>query len=174
MRYLLYFITVLFIFNATANASNIAVVDIKAIMEGSKAAEDVRNQIKKSRNKYQSEIAKKEETLRQDDQKLAKLHSTLSPEAFEAKKKEFKEKLIEVQRDVQIKRSKLDTALTKALETIQETILSIVEDLAKEKKFDLALPNSQVLYSDESLDITQEVLDLLNKKLPKVKISIDK
>jgi len=42
--------------------------------------------------------------------------------------------------------------------------------MAKEKGFTLAIPSSQVLYYDSSLEISDEVLKRLNEKLPSLTV----
>jgi outer membrane protein len=156
-------------FNASAAELKIAVVDIQAVLQESKAAKDIREKIKKKRDKYQDEITNEEEKLRSEEQKLASQSGVLSKEAFEQKREEFKEKLIKVQRDVQEKRANLDNDLSSSLGQVQAVVFEIIADLSKEKGFELAIPTSQILYSDEGLNITEDVLKRLNKKLPKVK-----
>lgn len=155
-------------FSAKTYANNIVIVDMQRILENASSAKDVREKIKSQRNKYQSQITKQEESLRSDEKKLTQQKSILSQEAFEKKSSEFKKKLIDVQRDVQEKRVALDKSLSKALAQIQEAVLEIVTDLSKEKSFDVALPSSQVLFAKDNLNLTEEVLTRLNKKLPKV------
>jgi len=163
---------------ATSSAQDVsgfvAVVDIQHILQESTAATDIREQIKKKRDEYQENIKKQEEKLRKEEKKLMDQRSILSQEAFGQKRDEFKEKLMKVQRDVQEKRSQLDVALNKSLSEVQRAVYKIIDDLAQEKGFKIALPTSQVLFANESLSITNEVLSRINKDLPKVQIEIGK
>ena len=161
----------LFHLSANANAASlaIAVVDIQKVLQESKAAKDIREKIKAKRDKYQGEITKAEEKLREEEKKLASQSGVLSKEAFNQKREEFKEKLIKVQRDVQEKRANLDNTLSGSLAQVQQVVFEIIENLAKEKNFELAIPTSQILYARTGLNITDDVLKRLDKKLPKVK-----
>lgn len=162
-----------FLAPASAHAAEeIVIVDMQRILQESTAAKDIRTKIKQKRDDYQAEITKQEESLRKVEQKLGEQRAILSPEAFEAKSKEFKEQLMDVQRGVQEKRSKLDAALNESLEKIQVAVLEIITALSKEKGFKLAIPSSQVLFATTALDVTEDVLTRLNKKLPNIKISI--
>lgn len=175
-KLLLLSIVILFNLSLNANAaepeaaeSKIAVVDIQKVLEKSTAAVDIRDRIKKQRDKYQSEISKEEEKLRADEQKLATESSVLAKQAFEKKREEFKAKLIKVQKDVQDKRANLDSSLSSSLEQVQKVVFEIIAELASEKGFEVAVPASQILYWKPEVDITNEVLKRLDKKLPKVK-----
>lgn len=154
-------------------ATSIVVVDIQKVLQESSAAKDIRQQIKIKRDRYQNDITKQEDKLRKDEKKLSEQRSILSPEAFEKRRDEFKESLIKVQRDVQVKRAKLDGSLSKSLNEVQQVVYQIIESLSGEKEFQLAVPTSQVLFAEESLNITGEVLKRLDKKLPKIKLKDD-
>jgi outer membrane protein len=153
-----------------ADKSELAVVDIQKVLQDSEAAKDIREQIKVQRDKYQAEITKQEEDLRSSEQKLTQQKSILSQDAFKEKREEFKEKLTKAQRDVQEKRSQLDNALNDSIGEVQKVVFQIISDMAKEKGFKIAIPTSQILYSEPGLNITEDVLKKLNDKLPKVKV----
>lgn len=158
----------------SANASNIAVVDMQKIFEKSAAVTAIKEQIKVKRDAYQTEITKQEEDLRQFEKKISDQRSILAPEALEEKKKEFKDKVMQVQRDVQVKRSKLDKAYADAMEKVQNEVYNIIAKIAEEKKFEIAIPTSQIVYTDKKLDITEEVTTALNKNMPKVTVDLSK
>lgn len=175
MRLLAIFTVCLLAFSGTAKAEmSYVVVSVQQIMQEASAMESIRKQIESKRQEYQAAITEQEEELRAKDQELAEQRAILSPEAMEEKKREFRSELTEVQRDVQIKRAELDRAYGKATNQVKKAILDIVDELADEKGFNLALPASQVLYGKPSLDITDQVLSRLNEKLPDVKVVVEK
>ncbi|MDX2073918.1 MAG: OmpH family outer membrane protein [Alphaproteobacteria bacterium] len=152
---------------------SIAVVNIQQIMREATAAKSVREQLESKQKSFQADITKKEEALQKEDQELAKKQSVLSKEAFAEKAKAFRTKATEVQKEVQAKKAMLDNGFERALNDIQKAVNEIIAEMAKEKGFALALPTSQVLYADEKMDISKDVLDRLNKKLPKLDVKFD-
>lgn len=158
---------------AFADDAKIAVVNIQQIMRESTAAKSVREQLESKQKSFQADITKKEEALQKEDQELAKKQSVLSKEAFAEKAKAFRSKATEVQKEVQAKKAMLDGGFERALNDIQKAVNEIIADMAKEKGFALAVPTSQVLYADDKMDISKEVLDRLNKKLPKLDVKFD-
>ncbi len=155
------------------DAPSIAVVNIQQIMREATAAKSVRDQLESKQKAFQADITKKEEALQKEDQELGKQQSVLSKEAFAEKAKAFRTKATEVQKEVQAKKALLDNAFERALNDIQKAVNEIIADLAKEKGFALAVPTSQVLYADEKMDISKDVLDRLNKKLPKLDVKFE-
>ena len=150
--------------------TDIAVVNIQQVMKDSTAAKSVREQLEAKQKAFQSEITKKEESLQNEDKELAKQQKVLSKEAFAEKAKAFRAKATEVQKEVQSKKALLDAAFERSLGDIQKSVNEVIAELAKEKGFKLAVPTSQILYSDSDMDISADVLKRLNKKLPKVDV----
>lgn len=160
-------------FAADAAPVSIAVVNIQQIMRDSTAAKSVREQLDTKQKSFQAEITKKEEDLQKADKELGKQRSVLSKEAFEKKALEFRTKATDAQKEVQAKKALLDNAFARSLNEIQKAVTDIITEIAKEKNFTVAIPTSQILYADSKLDISDEVLTRLNKKLPKVNVTFD-
>lgn len=159
---------------ATAVKSSIAVINVQQVMNESTAAKSMRDQLENKQKEFQKLISKQEKALQEDDKELSKKRSVLSKEAFEKKLREFQIKATDLQKDVQSKKAILEMASARALGQIQKTTTEIISDLAKEKSFTVALPTSQILYADSSLDISEDVLARLNKKLPTLTVSFEK
>jgi outer membrane protein len=153
--------------------SQIAVVNIQQVMKDSTAAKSVREQLESKQKSFQGDITKKEESLQKEDQELAKQKAVLSKEAFEEKARAFRTKATEVQKEVQSKKALLDNAFERSLNEIQKVVTDIIADISKEKGFVVALPTSQILYADKGLDISAEVLEQLNKRLPKLDVKFE-
>lgn len=153
--------------------SNVAVVNIQAIMRDSMAAKSVREQLEQKQKSFQGEIGKKEEQLQKEDQELAKQRSVLAKDAFEKKLQEFRGRATKVQKEVQSKKALLDGAFERSIGQIQKAVTDIIAAMAKEKQFTVAIPTSQVLYAEPALDITDEVLKRLDKDLPRVDVKFE-
>lgn len=148
----------------------IGVVDTAKIMRDSKAAQSVRSQLQSKQKTFQAELDAKEKTLLAEDQALAKQQGNVDKAAFEQKVKEFRTKAAQAQREVQQKKLAVDKALASSLQNIQQTVLQITKEVAAEKKLNIVLSSAQVLHTDPALDITNEVLNRLNTKLPNVAV----
>lgn len=164
---------VAFIPLASASASNVAIVNIQLIMQKSKAANTVRDQVNQKKEAFQNELNQREKQLREEDQALAKQRNVLSQEAFQKQYTAFREKAANAQKEVRVKRAKLNEGLARALSDIQTKVTSIVEEIAREKGFDVAISGAQVLYAAQSQDITTEVLDRLNREMPNVNVNFN-
>ena len=52
-------------------------------------------------------------------------------------------------------------------------IKDIIADIAKDKDLDVIVPAAQALYYKDELDITEEVLGKLNKKITKIDVKFE-
>lgn len=155
---------------SAAAAGNVAVLNLQTIMRDSAAAKSIKDQLDKKQKSFQSELSSKESQLQKEEQELAKQRNVLAQDAFEQKVKDFKNKAGNAQRDMQAKKAQLDKAFGQALGEVQKSVTVILEAMAKERGFSVVIPTQQILYSDPSLDITQDVLSKLNKSLPTVSV----
>lgn len=152
------------------DAPKIAIVNIQKIMRDSKAATSVRDQLKNKQSSFQTELDNKEKELQKEDQELVKQRANLAQDAFNQKVNSFRQKANQARQEIQNKRAQLDKGFSSALTQIQNTTIGIITEIAKEKNIDLVLTGSTVLYANQEMDITEEVLSRLNKKVPSISV----
>ena len=149
----------------------IAVLDVQAILRNASAVKNIRDQITKYGNQFEKEIEKERGDLRKANQELARQRTILSPEAFAEKRRKFEQRVVEVQRLVQQRQRELDKSRKEAMSAVNNVYIEIVTALAAEQNLALILRKSQMAYSAPTLDMTKEILALLDKKLPTVKVA---
>ena len=77
-----------------------------------------------------------------------------------AKIQEFKQKEAVLQQEVA-------TVRNQELAVLQQSVRSIIEDIAKAEKYDLILTSEGVAYANEKLDISNKVLERMKKAFKK-------
>ena len=148
----------------------IAVIDINMILREAAAFKSIRQQIGAYRDTFQSEIQKEEETLRKGNQELARQRTLLSAEAFAEKRQEFEAKVVAVQRLVQQRKQNLDKSQAQAMGQIQDVLSVIVTELSVEQKIPLILRKDQTILAGTALQITKQVLERLDAKMPSLTV----
>jgi len=149
----------------------VMVVDVQALLQNSKAAKMVREQIEAKRAEYAKEISHQEELLRQERDALQKQQGQLSGEQLNAKGREFQAKVNELDRDVQAKRQALERSNADALQKIQEVMVKIITDIAKERKANLVFQRSELVLFDQGFDVTDQVLTKLDEQMPTLTVN---
>jgi Skp family chaperone for outer membrane proteins len=152
-------------------ALNVLVVDVQSLLQNSKSAKMVRQQIEQKRSEYAKEISQQEEALRRERDALQRQQASLSAEALNKKGREFQQKVNELDHNVQAKRQTLEKSNAEALESIQSVILKIITELAKDRKANLVFQRSELVLFDNSFDVTDQVLSKLDEQLPTLTVS---
>jgi Skp family chaperone for outer membrane proteins len=171
--YMLLVMTILIFTTTTfaADSLKIAVVDIQYVLDHSVAVTNLRESIDKLSEKLHKEMSSKEAQLKNTEAELVKKRGILAQEQFDTEVNNFYKKVSEAQHDMQQKKAKLEQAHADAIGIVHDSTLKIIADLAKEKKFNIALPISQILYTDDDLSITSEVVSRLNNTVKSIPLN---
>lgn len=156
---------------AAPTSLQVMVVDVQALLQNAKAAKMVRDQIEAKRAEYAKEISHQEETLRQERDSLQKQQQQLTAEQLNVKGREFQAKVNELDRDVQAKRQALERSNADALQKIQEVMVKIITDIAKERKANLVFQRSELVLFDQGFDVTDQVLQKLDEQMPTMTVN---
>jgi outer membrane protein len=77
----------------------------------------------------------------------------------------------DLDRSVQSKRQALERSNAEALEKIQEVVLKIITDIAKDRKSNMVFQRSELVLFDQNYDVTDEVLRRLDEQLPTLTVN---
>ena len=172
LKYLLLFFILIFSSPTSYSQSNIATLDVVKLLKDSKAAISMKDQLNAVAKKYSEEDQKKQKEIQKQEEELLRQKSTLTPEAFSDRKNTFEKQVIEFNKNSQNKRKALAKAEKQAVNQIEEEVEKIVKEIIDNEKITAVFRNSAVILSDTSIDITQKVVDELNKKLSSVKVDV--
>ncbi len=150
---------------------SVLVVDVQSLLQNSKAAKMVRNQIEQKRDEYSKEISHEEEALRAERDALQRQQASLSPAVLNQRGREFQQKVNNLDLDVQSKRQALEKSNNDALSKIQQAMLRIIADIAKQRRANLVFQRTDMVLFDRSFDVTDEVLQKLDEELPVLNVN---
>jgi Skp family chaperone for outer membrane proteins len=156
---------------STGQNLTVMVVDVQALLQNSKSAKMVRSQIEQKRGEYTKEISHQEESLRAERDALQRQQASLSPEALNQKGRDFQQKVNDLERNVQGKRQALEKSNGDALQKIQEEMLKIIADIAKQRKANLVFQRTDLVLFDQAFDVTDEVLQKLDEQMPTLTVN---
>ncbi|WP_372396677.1 OmpH family outer membrane protein [Azospirillum sp. HJ39] len=159
---------------AELKAPVIAVIDVQKIMQESSASKGITKSFETLRDSYQKEISALEDKLRKNEDELRKQQTVLSPEALANKRRDFEKQVAEVQKTVQNRKRALETGLNEAMAVVHKTMVEVVADISRERGANLVLARQQFVLVDTQLDVTDTVMERVNKKLPQVALNVPK
>jgi len=148
----------------------IATMDSQQILRESKAAISIAGQIKGYMDSLQQLIQSEDNALKARQDELRQQAAILAPEAVEQRKAELQKSYTDAQRMVQDRRQAIGRTQQQAVEVLKGQILGIIEELERERGFNLVLDRNSMSWTNGALDITKEIIARLNQRLPSVKV----
>jgi Skp family chaperone for outer membrane proteins len=152
--------------------TSIGIIDINRVLTESNAAKDAAKQIEKIQNKSEEDSKKEDELIIKEREKLIEQQSVMAPEAFEVKVADFEKKVQTYQIERQEKLRKLDQMVQAARANILDEVKPIINDYANELGITVILEKNAVVMSADDMDMTDQVIEILNKILPKIKVEL--
>ncbi len=153
----------------------VVVMDTQRIYREAIALKVLQRIIDEQRSAYQQELRHKENELREADKKLADQRENLSAEVFAEKRKELEKRIVTVQRELQARKRELDKHYSQGISQLRSVLVEIAREIAEERDADLVIEKGAVVLVKPELEITEEALEQLNRRLPKVELpSVEK
>ena len=152
---------------------SLAVVDFRGVLSKSEAARNIRSVVDEKRQELRKYFLEVENSLRDEQKDLSKKRSIVTAEAFEKRARKLKEKAQSAQKLAQTSNQKLKKSFDQAMDKVQKELLRIVAEVAEESGVGVVLFRSAIVIAVKKLDISKEVLQRLNKKLPDVKVHFE-
>jgi len=155
---------------ADAKQLVIAVLDVQLVMRRAAAAKGINTAMEARRKAFEEEIAAEREVLKDEEQKLRKQGTILSPEAMNEKRRVLENKISDLRRKAEQRRGILNRAFTGATRKLRSEIAKVLAEIMSERKITLTLARKAVLVFDQRLSVTDEVLKRLDENMPNVTI----
>ena len=144
----------------------IAVVNMQAIVGESLAAVKVKEFIENKKVEFTTEIQKEEQELKSMQEELGSQRSILPPDEFAELEGNFRKRVESLQKTVVEKNQLLEDILSKSVQIIQNEAIKIITEIGKQKNLALTLDTSSVVIAANSINISRNVITLLNINLP--------
>jgi Skp family chaperone for outer membrane proteins len=153
--------------------TSIGIIDINKVLTESKAAIDASKQIEKIQKKSEEDSKNEDDLIIKERERLIEQQSVMAPEAFEIKVADFEKKVQSYQIERQEKLRKLDLMVQNARAKILDEVKPIINEYAKDLGITVILEKNAVVMSADEMDMTDQVIKILNKNLPKIKVELE-
>ena len=162
---------------ARASDLRIAIISMDKIQTESKALEDLHKQREKFEQKLKTKLEKEQKEIEKEKADIEKSQDMLSQEALQRRVVDYQRRVNNFQRTLTEGAQAIDASYQDALSTIQKKHLDpIIEGIIAKKKLSLVIDGRMARVGNdvENLDITDEVVKALNKKISSVKMATPK
>lgn len=158
-----------------ANAADlrIAVIRMDAIQNDAAVLKDLAAQRKSYEDQLRNELEKKQKELESEKAEIEKSQDVLSRDALQRRIVDYQNRVTELQRDLTERAQSVEIAFQKALNEVQEQHLNpIIEGVIAKKNLSMVIDGrfTRLGSNATNLDITEEVISALDKKVSKVKM----
>jgi outer membrane protein len=154
-------------------APKILVIDRTAILTRSKVGQDVARQTKTLSDQVKADLSGQAKALQAQEQALSQQVAILAPDVKNQKIKDFEAKQAALQNLATKKQEMLEYSLFLANQQMAKAVEPIVKQVMQERGANMVLDrNSVVSATDNSFDITQDVINRLDQKLTSLKVTL--
>ncbi len=154
--------------------ANIAIVDTILIRRNAKAFKSIRSQIEKFRGELRKQARSEDAALQKVNRELARQRAILTPEAFREERKKFETRIGNMQKKFQSRWRTLKEAERDAEVEVLKVLKKLTVELAQKKQLIMVLRKQSLVFWADTLEVTDDIIKILDKKLPKVKVVLKK
>ena len=173
MKYLVkFFVVTFFLFFCSYSFAEqkIVVLDLKYVLNQSKAGKGAQDFLKKSFEDKQKKYMDLEKTLKKEESDLLSKKTVLSKEEYTKKSNVLRKKVIDYQSDRRSSLDKIATQRAQARETLLKNLDPILQAYIKENNISLVVDKKDMLGGNPDIDITNIIVEKLNKELPSLNL----
>ena len=157
----------------TVNIDKIGIVDFRYILKKSNAIKVLGDKFILFEKKINEKIKLKQKELKIEEKKILSRKNKLTDADYKNKLNLFKSEVFEVQKKYKEDRLILNNSFQRLQKKLKDLLAQVIKDVSKKREINVVFLKENVfLFNDPSIDLTNEVLDLFNKKTKSMSITI--
>ena len=173
MKYLVKFFVVTFlllIYTHTSAEQNIKYLDLKFVLNNSKAGKGAQDFLQKSFQENQKKFLDRENELKDDESNLLAQKAILTKEEYQKKSDNLRKKVIDYQSQRRTSLEKITIQRAEARQKLIEKLDPILKAYIAENDISFIIDTKNVLLGDPDFDITKIIVENLNTELPSLSL----
>lgn len=147
--------------------TKIAVLDAQGVVAQANAAKRANEILKIDAEEAQKELDKMKEKIKKQDADLVKKKSVLSEAKYKEQEDLLKKDVKAYYAEVQASEENLQRRRAELRQPILDAMRDVTREIAQKEKYTVILPLQMTHFHEDSINITEEVLKRVNKKLDK-------
>ena len=162
---------------ALAADLRLAVIRMDAIQSDAAVIQELRKQKESYESRLRDELTREQKTLEKEKAEIEKSQDILSRDALQRRVVDYQNRVTGLQRDLTERAQSIEIAFQNALNDIQSKHLDpIIQGIIAKKNLSLVIDGrfARIGENAQNLDITDEVISALNKKVKNIKMATPK
>ena len=166
------FILIVFIiFQNNLKADTPYYLDFKFILNESSAGKKAQDFLKNKLDKGIKKLQEQEKSIQAEEKEIIKQKKVISADEYKKKVTALREKVSKLQNERNKLLNEVAKQRAKAKSELLKNLNPIIKEYMQSKKIRIVLDKKSLLLADENLDITKDIIDILNKKLKSIKLN---
>ena len=173
MKYLVKFFVVTFLLVLCTYVSaeqKVAYLDMKFVLNNSKAGKGAQDFLQKSFKENQKKFIDQENALKKQENDLLKKKVILSKNEYQGKTDELRKKVIDYQSQRRAALDKITNQRAVARQDLLKKLDPIIISYIEENGISLVIDKKNIIIGNTDLDITNIIIEKLNKELPSLSL----
>ena len=162
-NFLLAIIISLFLFNNVFAEQKVAFIDLNFVYSNSKIGKKIIKEIKNKKSNLDKDFKEFQLKLNKEKENLIKQKNVLAKDEYNKKLVTLENNLKKYNEIIAKKNQDLIDYQNKSKNEFKNALISTLADFAKDNSISIILSKEQVLIGVKNLDVTKEILDLVNK-----------
>ena len=152
-------------------ASTTYYLDFKYILNESDAGKKAQTFLKNKLEKGFKDIREKEKKIQDEEKKIIQQKKLVSAEEYKKKVTDLRKKVSNLQKERNEILKSIANKRAKAKNELLKNLNPIMKNYMKEKNIKMIVDKKSLLLADENLNITKDIMSLLNKQLKSINLN---
>ena len=159
-----------FFLTNSLSQDKIVYVDMNILINTSKAGVSINKQMQKLIDNNNKEYEKIEKKLLKEEKDILKKKNILDPEKYNQEIITFKNKIANLRNERKDKVSLIRNKNVKAKNDLVNHVTKILAEYSAKNEITLVLNKDGIILGKKNIDVTEKILELLNKKVQNIKL----
>ena len=170
-KFLIINLFIVFFTLSYAEEQKIVYLNVDKIMQQSIAGKSIKKQLENLYNKNLEKFKKNDEILKNKEKKLIAQKNILSQEDFQKELTSLRKEIINFQKEQVKARDNINKLRIGATNKLISKLSPILQEYAKNNSVSLILQKKNIVMGKKEIEITDEILEITNKKIKNIKIN---
>jgi len=170
IKKILLIILTIFLTEKNLSAQTPHYIDFQKILNESVAGKKAQNELKNKLDQSIKKLNKTQKNLRDQEKQIIQQKKLISTEEYKKKVDELRKKVSDLQKNRSNALQKISSQRAKAKKDLLKNLNPIIKKYMQEKQIRMVINKKNLILADEKLDITNDVMVLLNAKIKSVSL----
>ncbi len=167
---IIFMIATIFFIATNLSAQTPHYIDFQKILNESTAGKKAQNELKNRLSQTIKKLDKTQKDLQNQEKQIIQQKKLISAEEYKKKVDELRKKVTELQKNRSNALGKISKQRAKAKNELLKNLEPIIQKYMQEKQIRMVLNKKDLIQADNKLDITKDIMVLLNEKIKSVKL----